>query len=175
MTVSVYFLHFNPYSFFCLLCTETRRGRPRWYQTLRWLASQLCPKKMWLVTCDTWHVTCYIQGVVIIVSKCQVQVIYYLLKIWRKRMSDWINEWMNDEFVSRTAPATLGLLTSTDHWPADSCTLYLNQLCYCHRIAGSLQTSVVRYNSLTPPHWNPCTTTKETSRRIETESGLFEW
>ena len=41
----------------------SRRGRPRWKQTLHRLASPLCLKKSnscdtWHVTCDTWHVTC---------------------------------------------------------------------------------------------------------------------
>ena len=32
------------------------------------------------------------------------------MKIWRKRMTQWINEWISDEAVYRTAPATPGLL-----------------------------------------------------------------
>ena len=45
---------------------KSRRGRPRWYQTLHRLAPPCCPKKnlknivtpdMWRLTPDTWHMT----------------------------------------------------------------------------------------------------------------------
>ena len=34
------------------------------------------------------------------------------MKIWRKRLSEWLNEWINHKAVCRTAPATPGLLKS---------------------------------------------------------------
>ena len=37
-------------------------------------------------------------------------VIYDIMKIWRKRMTRLIIEWINHEAVCRTAPATPGLL-----------------------------------------------------------------
>ena len=47
---------------------------------------------MWHVTPDTWHVFVF--------------VIYDIMKIWRKRLTELINY----EAVYRTAPATQGLL-----------------------------------------------------------------
>ena len=37
-------------------------------------------------------------------------VIYDIMKIWRKRLTELINQLMSDEAVCRTAPATPGLL-----------------------------------------------------------------
>ena len=34
------------------------------------------------------------------------------MKIWRKRLTYWLNEWINHEAVYRTAPATPGLLNT---------------------------------------------------------------
>ena len=49
-------------------------------------------------------------------------MIYDILKIWRKRIADLINELINDEAVYRTAPATPGLLTiCTMYTMAPSC------------------------------------------------------
>ena len=39
-------------------------------------------------------------------------VIYDNMKIWRERLTELINELMNDEAVYRTAPATPGLLNN---------------------------------------------------------------
>ena len=36
------------------------------------------------------------------------------MKIWRKRICDWLYELINDEGVCRTAPATPGLLNIID-------------------------------------------------------------
>ena len=38
------------------------------------------------------------------------KVIYDIMKIWRKRLTDSLNELINDKAVYRTAPATPGLL-----------------------------------------------------------------
>ena len=81
---------------------------------------------MWHVTCDTWHVkhdtwhvtrdTWHVWGgqhsLKISAPQLSPFVFYDIMKIWRKRMSDLTNEWMNDEAVYRTAPATPGLLIS---------------------------------------------------------------
>ena len=40
-------------------------------------------------------------------------MIYDIIKIWRKRLTDSVNESVNDEAVYRTAPATPGLLNTT--------------------------------------------------------------
>ena len=45
-------------------------------------------------------------------------VIYDIMKIWMKRLTDWINESINDKAVYRTAPATPVLLNmSRGHIP----------------------------------------------------------
>ena len=70
----------------------------------------------WDVTHDTWHVKCDMFGEVNIPSKFQLPSSYCLwfMIIWRSGRKGWltelINEWMNDEAVYRTAPATPGLL-----------------------------------------------------------------
>ena len=70
---------------------------------------------MWHVTHDTWHVTCDTFGgggedsLKISAPQLLPFVIYDIMKIWRKRMSDWINH----EAVYRTAPATPGLLKTS--------------------------------------------------------------
>ena len=50
----------------------------------------------WNMTCDTWQVTCDMLWGVNILSKFQP--------------NEWMNEWLSDKDVCRTAPATLGLL-----------------------------------------------------------------
>ena len=69
----------------------------------------------WDVTCDTWHVTCLVRWT-FSQNFSLPFVIYDIMKIWRKRMTRWINELMNEsingEAVYRTAPATPGLLTT---------------------------------------------------------------
>ena len=69
------------------------------------------------MTYDTWHVTCepwHVWGGVNILSKFQLLpfVIYDIMKIWRKRMNELMNELINYETVYRTALATPGLLNS---------------------------------------------------------------
>ena len=70
----------------------------------------------WHVTRDTWHVTCDTFGGVKILSKFQLPSSYRLwfMILWRSggkgSLTDWINQWINDEAVYRTAPATPGLL-----------------------------------------------------------------
>ena len=57
---------------------------------------------MWHVTCDTWHVTRDIFGGVNILSKFQFPfVIYDIMKIWRKRMSYLMNEWITRLFIEQ--------------------------------------------------------------------------
>ena len=74
---------------------------------------------MWHVTCDMWHVTCDILWGMNILSKFQLLlfVIYDNMKIWRKRLTDWMNQWINHEAVYRTAPATPGLLNLASNTP----------------------------------------------------------
>ena len=66
----------------------------------------------WHVTHDTWHVThrgwwTLSQNF----SSLDLTVWeLWFLKIWRKRMTEWMNEWINDKAVFWTAPATPGLL-----------------------------------------------------------------
>ena len=69
---------------------------------------------MWHVTCDTWHVTRDMFGGLDILSKFQLPSSYRLgfMILWRSggKGSLTMNEWMSDEAVYRTAPATPGLL-----------------------------------------------------------------
>ena len=75
------------------------------------------------MTCDTWHVTCDMLPVtrdmlwwVNILSKFQLLSSYCLwsMILWRSggkgSQTELMNEWINDEAVYRTAPATPGLL-----------------------------------------------------------------
>ena len=67
---------------------ETRRCRPRWYQTLHRQATQIKLKKMpdtWHPTHDTWHLTCDTWWRVNILSKFQLPISYSLgVKVfWR--------------------------------------------------------------------------------------------
>ena len=82
----------------------------------------------WHMTCDTWHVThdtyhltrdkwhvrCDIlRGWIFSqnVSSLALTVCdLWYLKIWRKRLTDWLTEWINNEDVCGTATATPGLL-----------------------------------------------------------------
>ena len=70
----------------------------------------------WHVTRDTWHVTCDMLWRVNIRSKFQLSNSYCLwfMILWRYggkgSRTDWINEWIIDEAVYRTAAATPGLL-----------------------------------------------------------------
>ena len=80
------------------------------YFPLHRLAPPLCPKK------EEKNLTCDMFGGVNILSKFQLPSSYRLwfMILWRSggkgSLTDWINEWINDEAVYRTAPATPGLL-----------------------------------------------------------------
>ena len=74
---------------------------------------------MWNVTGDTWHVPRDMWHVTVGGRWTFSQnsafyllrfVIYDILKIWRKMLTQWLNELINYEGVCRTAPATPGLL-----------------------------------------------------------------
>ena len=86
--------------------------------------------QMWNMTCDTWHVTHdtwhmtrdmwhvtpdTLRGVNIL-SKVQLPNSYRLwfMILWRSggkgSRTHWLTDWINDEAVYRTAPATPGLL-----------------------------------------------------------------
>ena len=66
----------------------------------------------WHVTRDTWHVTCDMFGGVNILSKFQLPSSYRLwfMILWRSGGKGSLADWINDEAVYRTAPATPGLL-----------------------------------------------------------------
>ena len=89
---------------------QIRWGRPRWKQTLH----QLPPQDMWLVTYDTWHVTCDTQGVVNIASSCQLpssnSLRYLVWKIFPQTISQSEIQLISNGGDCRTAPATPGLL-----------------------------------------------------------------
>ena len=70
---------------------------------------------MWHMTCDMWHVVGGEHCLKISAPQLLRFVIYDILKIWRKRLTHWLNESVNDEGVYRTAPATPGLLNT--FWP----------------------------------------------------------
>ena len=58
-------------------------------------------RDMWHVTCDTWHVICDTFGggehsLEISAPLLLPFVIYDIMKIWRKRMTDLMNEWINE-------------------------------------------------------------------------------
>ena len=77
---------------------------------------------MWYVTCDTWHFThdtwyvtrdmWHVQG-----WSCSQNfspLAFTVCYLWyyedSEEKADWLNQWMNDEAVYRTAPATQDLL-----------------------------------------------------------------
>ena len=69
----------------------------------------------------TWHVTRDMFGWVNILSKFQLPSSYrfWFMILWRyvrKRLTESINESMNDEAVCRTASATPGLSNTLIHW-----------------------------------------------------------
>ena len=100
----------------------TRRGRPRWHQTLH----RLAPKKRrrtkmwhmtpdtWHVTPDTWHLTCDTWWGVNILSKCQLSSSQGLgvMMLWRFGGKCWLSNLIGNRGVCKTAPATSGLLIS---------------------------------------------------------------
>ena len=69
---------------------------------------------MWHMPCDTWHVTHETWLVVNTVSKCQVSssngLVFMALWIFGRKGWPTCNQWMNDQGVCRTAPATPSLL-----------------------------------------------------------------
>ena len=64
------------------------------------------------VTCDTWNMTCDMLWGVNILSKFHLPSSYFLwfTILWTSRGKGSLTDWMNDEAVCRTAPATPGLL-----------------------------------------------------------------
>ena len=64
----------------------------------------------WHMTGDTWHAGAGEHSLKISDPWLLLFVIYDIMKIWRKRLTDWINQWISDKAVYRTAPATPGLL-----------------------------------------------------------------
>ena len=78
-------------------------------------------RDMWHVTCDTWHVTWHVTrdlfGGVNILSNFQLPSSYSLwfMIFWRSGGKGWLTEWLNDEAVHRTAPATPGLLNALSY------------------------------------------------------------
>ena len=66
----------------------------------------------WHMTHDTWHVTCDTRCGVNILSKFQFPSSnsLWLMKCWRfggkGSANEWMNEWISDKGVCRTAPAT---------------------------------------------------------------------
>ena len=82
---------------------------------------------MWHVTLDTWHVT-----------RCDTwhnrggehslknfsSLALTVCDLWcyedLEKKDDWLNEWINDQAVHRTAPATLGLLKIFQFWVPSS-------------------------------------------------------
>ena len=72
---------------------------------------------MWHVACDTWHVTRNmwhmrrLRGWIFSQNFSSLALtVCDIMKIWRKRLTDLINEWINEEAVYRIAPGTPGLL-----------------------------------------------------------------
>ena len=62
------------------------------------------------MTCDTWPVTRDTITLKISAPQLLWFVIYDILNIWRKRLTDWLTQLINDKGVCRAAPATPGLL-----------------------------------------------------------------
>ena len=97
------------YLVLCLKCVsiQTRRSRPRWFNTLQRLAIPICKNKTkqkrfdtwhmtgdrWQVTLDRWHKS----QVVNIVSKLQVPSSNGLgfMVFWRLRGKWWLTQWIN--------------------------------------------------------------------------------
>ena len=111
---------------------KTRRGRPRWKQTLHRLAPPLCPKKniqkkyvtcdLWHLTPDTWHLTPDTWHLGMKVS----------WRFWTKgSVPQLMNEWMNYKGVYRTAPATTGLLIILNKTLV-LCDIYISHISHKH-------------------------------------------
>ena len=61
---------------------------------------------MWHVTCDTWHVTRDMFGwgehsLKISAPQLLPFVIYDIMKIWRKRIGDWLNQLITEVIVEQ--------------------------------------------------------------------------
>ena len=54
---------------------------------------------MWRVTCDKWQVWGGEHSLKISVPQLLLLVIYDIMKIRRKRLTDWLNEWMNQSMT----------------------------------------------------------------------------
>ena len=89
----------------------------------------------WHMTSDTWHVTCDECWGLNILSKFQLPSSYGLgeTEFWRyfnERITEWLNQWISDKGVCRSAPATPGMLKilyTRDHLTA-----------HCVRIVASV-------------------------------------
>ena len=101
------------------LYSQTRWGRPSWQQTLLQLTPQKKEKKMtfytWHVTPDAWHLK--LDTWQLIHDTWHMNVTpgcNDVLKVWRKRVTDWLTEWINEwrsnKGDCRTARAIPGLL-----------------------------------------------------------------
>ena len=94
------------------------------FQTLPVRKIKKKKKYTWHLTCDTWHLKCdtwhlthdmwkMVEGEYS--HKISAPQLFRfgcndILKVWRKRMTDWLTDWMSDKGDCRTAPATPGLL-----------------------------------------------------------------
>ena len=89
-----------------------KKKRRKWHVTCDiWHVT----RDMWHVTCDMWHVTC-LGGLTfsqnfssLALTVCDLW--YYKDILGKGWLNESMNEWMNDEAVCRTAPATPGLST----------------------------------------------------------------
>ena len=71
-------------------------------------------------------------------------VIYDIMKIWRKGLTEWINQLINDEAVYKTAPATPGLLMS--EWEkSQNLTPHKNQATPPHTKSRNLSTKKITH------------------------------
>ena len=57
-----------------------------------------------------WHVWRGEHSLTISAPLLLLLLIYDIMKIWRKKLTDSLNQWINDKAVYRTTPATPGLL-----------------------------------------------------------------
>ena len=65
---------------------------------------------MCYMTCDMWSSVVGENSLKVSASQLLLFVTYDILIIWRKRLTDWVTESINNKAVCRTAPATPGLL-----------------------------------------------------------------
>ena len=64
---------------------------------------------MWHMICDMWHIVEGENSLKILAPQFLQFGIDSVLKILNKRMNEWIDKWINDKGIYRTAPATPGL------------------------------------------------------------------